>query len=193
MNRREVLTGMALASAAVAVPAAAVMKASTGPSRFAWDKALAEFRHVDSTFNALIDRSDAAQEAAGEAHPRVDRYFDEYRLGMGMSRDRVVYWLHHYVLGTKSNIDVQATADEFMAYQDEARKVSERFSVKRLDEACEAYRPTYFQARDALMALSAPDNEGLLIKIELSMQSLDGDHAESTLADARRLLATGRA
>jgi hypothetical protein len=193
MNRREALTGMALASAAITLPAAAIAKASTGPSRRAWDKAVAEFRHVDSTFNALIDRSDAAQEAAGEAHPRVDRYFDEYRLGMGMSRDRVVYWLHHYALDAKSNIDVQATADEFMAYQDEARKVSERFSVKRLDEACEAYRPTYFQARDALMAVDAPDSAALLVKIQLAAQSLDGDHAESTLADARRLLAAGRA
>ena len=136
MNRREVLTGMALASAAVAAPA--VMKASTGPSRRAWDKALAEFRRVDSTFNALIDRSDAAQEAAGEAHPRVDQYFDEYRLGMGMSRDRVVYWLHHYVLGTKSNIDVQATADEFMAYQRADQQVAQRFNVKRTDEEVDA-------------------------------------------------------
>ena len=192
MNRREVLTGMALASAAVAVPTA-IAQAYTGTSRYAWDEALAEFRHVDVTFKALIDRHDAAQEAAAVAHPRVGRYFDKYRLGMSMDRERVVYWLRCYELTTKTKVDVQATADEFMAYQLAAKEATDRFGVGRTDERVEEFRPVYFRTRDRLMAVRAPDNAALLVKIEMATTSLDEDHAESTLADARRLLSTGRA
>lgn len=48
--------------------------------------------------------------------------------------------------------------------------------------------PAYREARDRFMAVPAPHCRALLAKIEISTLSLDDDHAEAVLADARRLL-----
>jgi hypothetical protein len=71
--RREVLTGMALASAAVAVPVTAIAKAQ--PDSRAWDKAFSAWRVVQGKFDALCNRFNAAEEAWGDADPRVMAVF----------------------------------------------------------------------------------------------------------------------
>ena len=192
MNRREVLTGMALGGAAVALPAAAIARSAARPSQAAWDSALARYRIADATYDALIDRSDAAEHAAGLAQPRIDRYFDDYGLGMGMDRDSVVRRLHTYALCRNDAINVQATADEFMAYQQRHDELCQQFKTKELNQRCKEYLPVYERARDDLMRLPAPDTDALLVKMGIAAMSLADEHATLALADAHRLLA-GRA
>lgn len=152
---------------------------------------------MDAAYTKLCDAHDAADEAAEAALPRVDGFFDEYRLGMSMKRDAVEFHLQLYntrerVAG-KPQIDIAATAEEFERYRREHEAIARRFRVKELDQRCQQCLPTYRSARDALMAVPAPDQAALLIKMEIATVPLDEEHAESALADARRLLSDGRA
>jgi hypothetical protein len=52
--------------------------------------------------------------------------------------------------------------------------------------------PHFQAARDDFMQVPAPDQAALLVKLEIWAESLGSDHAEATIADARRLLG-GRA
>ena len=89
MNPRELPTGMAVAGAAVALPAPTIAQALPA-SRTAWDDAFAHWSPVNAQFDALCDRFNVAEEAWGEAvGPRIDRYFDEYCLNMLMERGHI--------------------------------------------------------------------------------------------------------
>ena len=53
---------------------------------------------MDAHYDVLCDRLERAEEACDAATPeRIDRYFDDYKLGIGMSRDSVEFWLRRYV------------------------------------------------------------------------------------------------
>jgi len=159
--------------------------------RVRWDAAFALYREANSHFDEAIDRHAEAEGLAGAACPRVDVFFDKYRLGMGMNRSRVVENLQYYnVRNDRANrIDVEAVADDFMAFQERSKAAEQRFCVGELEEAIEASRPAFHETREALMRVSAPDTAALLVKIEIAFCSLDTDHADSTLVDAKRLLA----
>lgn len=188
LSRRTALAAIAGGTAIAAVPLAAANLAPIGAAR--WDAALAAFREVERQHKVLWDRWEAACDAAADCTPeRVARYFDDYRLGIGMSRNDVEYWLRLYNTGrTDRRIDVGSTADEFMTYQQKFLDAHERYQTDRLYNEAQAQNPAYQEARDALMAVPAPTIAALLVKIEIAAVSLDDDHADSMLADARRLL-----
>ena len=194
ITRRQTLAGFGLAAAAVAVPTSAVAKLALGSDRSAWDAAFARYQRANAKHIALVDAHSQAEEAHSVAHPRKDIFFDEYRLGIGMTYERAVETLNFYSIIKKRPINAKAIAEEFMAYQHEDKELSRRFKLDELDDAVtEHLKSEYLPARDALMQLAAPDAAGLLAKIEIATVSLENDHAESMLADARRLLSHGRA
>lgn len=128
---------------------------------------------------------------AADAVPRVDRFFDEYKLGVGMKQETVLFWLAHYDLQHPGRIDQKREADEFMAYQQRVIEARKRFRTKEYDRAREAYYQTFDEARDNLMATAAPTRQALLVKMEVAALALGDEYLESTLADAQRLLGRG--
>lgn len=199
LSRRQALAGLSILGT-VAIPGAqAATKAATvRPGRAAWDRAFAHWVPVETRFNALHDRFNAAEEAWGEAgDPRVGRYFDEYHLNMLMERGHIegalaMHNTRQRVTGG-DQIDVKQTADEFEAYRTRSTDLRKHFRVDEYWDHATVYRPTYYEARDRIMAVPAPDIPALLVKIEIAAVSLDNEHAESMLVDARRLLSDGRA
>lgn len=156
----------------------------------AFEVAKTQYEQADAEFSRLWALYEAADEAMRADCPRVDRYFDEYGLGVGMSRDGVVFKLGIYAAAQGSDFDVEAAADEFMAYQERALGSRRRYRLNELMAAADAYGDSvYFPARDKLMSLPAPDASGLLAKLQIAAVSCDDEHVASCLADARRLLA----
>lgn len=194
-TRRALLKAAPIAAATLAIPASAAACSfdprSQTTSTDTWDQALAAYRKIEARYDELCDDCEAADNAVHEVIPeRVDRYFYDYKLGIGMTREAVLFWLAHYNLGASSSakIDAGRTADEFMGYQQNILDARKRFRTEELDEARRAYFPTYTEARDALMKVPAPTAAALLVKMEIAAVSRDDAHAESTLADARRLI-----
>ena len=159
-------------------------------SRASWDAAFASYSEANRQFDEAIDRHTEAEEAASAVCPREDEYFDTYRLGIGMNRERVVSALQLYNASRveQDRIDVNSIAEGFMALQQRHVAANQKFRVNDLDEAVAALSPAFMATRDALMLLPAPDQSALLAKIEIAFRSLDYDHAESALADAKRML-----
>ncbi|WP_126173465.1 hypothetical protein [Altericroceibacterium xinjiangense] len=170
--------------------AARAFDSSFGPAdTTAWDRALATYRRAEARYEQLCDECAAADQAVAHATPaRVDRYFEEYGLGIGMTRAQIAFYLAHYNLRAKVKIDQNATLEEFEAYQNQTLAARKRFRTFEFDAARRAYYPTYVQAQNDLMKVPAPTNAALLMKVEIATTSQDEDHAESMLADARRLL-----
>jgi hypothetical protein len=191
-SRRAVIAALAGTPLLVGTFAAGIGEAAASPAvdRTAWDRVFASYQRARARFDALCARWEAEDEARGEALPeRVDRYFDDYRLGMGMNRETVLFWLRIYASNPAHSLDVEATADEFMEYQRLNAEISSRFRVDELYQEMSDYLPAFNEARNAMMEVPAPDKAALLVKIENASISLCEDHAEATLADARRLLA----
>ncbi len=157
-----------------------------------WDEAFARFRELNAAFDKAIDRHSKAEGAAGDDCPREDRFFDTYGLGMGMSRRRVIDALRWYGDRTGNRINEHEAADEFEAYQVRSQEASKRHNVDELQERIEELQEPWGAARDAIMAIPAPDTDGLLVKLDLAFGSLCIADAENAMADARRLLG-GRA
>lgn len=209
MNRRDVLRGTGVVGAAVVVPVggSALVRAS---DRAAWTTAYARFQAVNAEYDRRIAAEEKAGEAVDAACPRIDRYFDEYNLGFGMSRETALGNAEYSVAARAADAagagdpmtDAQIKAlykecprvvDEFMAYQERHEEACRLYGLKALQEQVTAYRATYFEARDALMAVPAPDADALLVKMEIASTWLDDPYAESAFDDARRLLGAGRA
>lgn len=188
-TRRETLVGIALCGATAAIaPATALALPAPNIDRNAWNVALAEYRQANAAFDEAIARHEQAEELAGAACPREGIYFDEYNLGMGTSRERVISALGWYQVSSGKPINAGQIADDFMAYQARHEATNKRFGVKALDADANAQKPRYFAAREALMAVPAPDTDALLMKFQIATISLDDEFLESALADANRLL-----
>jgi hypothetical protein len=174
VNRREVLTGMALASASVAIPAAALANASTGSSRYQWDKAMSGFRRLHEEHEAVCVAHGAVEE----------RYFNERPA---------------QPLGGEFRIG--DTVDSYYARLRHDREQSERldaecrertgFSASEAKQglACDAS----WEALTELLATPAPDLQAVLLKIELATEhGREIEDLGPVLADLRRF-AAGRA
>lgn len=157
-----------------------------------FDSALADYQRAHSEFDRLWALHSAAAEAWFCECPRQDEYFDEHKLGIGMSRERVIQRLqiNAIIKGADPEDPAIATiADAFMAYQNRNADAKDRLGVDRLEDKASDYgEAEFFPARERLMATPAPDTAALLLKLEIAAVSTDGDHIESVLADARRLL-----
>lgn len=158
-------------------------------ANLAWDEAFGRFAEIDAAFDEAIERHTAADEAADVEVPREDRFFDEYNLGMGMSRERVLDALRSYGWRAGEAVDEPAILAEFEDYQARVRAANKRHRVEELDAKVDELREPWREAREALMAVPAPDQAALLVKLEVALISGCDDHADSALADARRLLA----
>lgn len=214
-TRREALTALALTAAIGAAPTVALAK-DVPVNRSVWDQAFARFQRVKAEYDRLCDAETAADEAAGETVPREARFFDEYGLYMGDDREAAVRsitaacWTRDFggrgiplyprhereayeAKLAEINAEAERVADEFMTFKARAEEAKRRYRCKELAAQRSAYLPRYQEARDALMVVPAPDNGALLTKLEIATESLDNEHAESALADARRLLSVGRA
>lgn len=194
MNRRDVLIGIGVAGVTAATPVAgaAITKAA---NRNAWNRAFSRYQRTNAEFDRLWSLYEQASEAWERDHPRIDRYFNEDKLGIGMSRERVIDRLrvNHWVKGEAGDEEaIRAHADEFMAYQERHEQTKKLHRVDEWEEQASAYGEAhYFPARTALMAVPAPDTEALLVKMGIAAESGDEDFMASCYADARRLF--GRA
>ena len=111
---------------------------------------------------------------------------------MGMTRRRIIDALRWYGDRTGERINEHEVADEFEAYQARSQEAAKRHNVEELQERIEELQQPWRAASAAIMAIPAPDTGALLVKLDIAFGSLCTDHAESAMADARRLLG-GRA
>lgn len=210
MTRRTALSAAVAAATIAAAPASASIIAAppVSVSSNAWNKALAEYQRAQAEHDRLWAAFNDAEERCGKACPRVDHYFDEYKLGMGMKRETVLMNLTVELSRQRAKAfalldeagkreaclqiraDCERIADEFMAYQARDRATQERCRIDDLNEvAAEFGERHYFPARERLMETPAPDTAALLVKMGIAAQSGDEDHMERCHADAVRLLA----
>ena len=172
MNRREVLTGMALASAAITLPA--IAKASSGRTRLEWDTALSTFKHCH-----------AEHEAACTSHSAVEeRYFAE-RPDQPLGGDfRIGDTVETY------HARLKADRAEFERLDAECRvKTGQDQSEAKLGQACDAS----CNSLTDLLATPAPDLQAVARKIELATEhGREIEDLGPVLADLRRF-AAGRA
>lgn len=174
MNRREVLTGMAVASAAITLPAAAIAKASSGPSHRAWDRALSAFKHCH-----------AMHEAACTSYSAVEgRYFAERPDQPLGGEFRIGDTIETY------HARLKADRAEFERLDAECRvKTGQDQSEAKQMLACDAS----WNALTELLATPAPDLQAVLLKIELATEhGREIEDLGPVLADLRRF-AAGRA
>ncbi|MDQ3458592.1 MAG: hypothetical protein M3498_04680 [Deinococcota bacterium] len=163
------------------------LAANLRPDTSAWDRALEEFRRVEAIHAAAYARHDEAEEAASDHIPeRPGHLIDRHGLFMGMDRKQIEKALRWKGLSEPA---IAAAADEMAAYQQAWDAARRRFRVQETWAEAKKTNPAFDVARDALMKVAAPTTAALLVKMEISTISLDDEHAEATLTDARRLLA----
>ncbi len=171
MNRREALTGMALASAAITLPAAAIAKASSGHSRLEWDKALSTFKHCHAEHEATCTSHSAVEERYFAERPDQP-LGGEFRIG-----------------DTVETYHARLTADraEFERLDAECRvKTGQDQSEAKLGQACDAS----WNGLNALLNTSAPGLPEVIQKIELAIEhGREIEDLGPVLADLRRLAA----
>ena len=174
MNRREMLTGMAVAGATVALSTPTIAM-SLPASRAAWDTALAKFRrHHDE------------HEAACVAHYTIEaRYFAErpsQALGAEFRKGDTVDSYH---------ARLQADRAEFERADAEcSRRTGFDASEARQAEACDAS----WEALGDLLVTPAPGLAEVILKIELATEyGRTTDELMPVCADLRHFLSTGRA
>ena len=174
MNRREMLTGMAVAGATVALTSPSIAK-SPPASRVQWDAALAKFR-------CLHDE----HEEACTAHSAVeDRYYGEkpaQPLGAEFRKGDTVDSYH---------TRLHADRTQFERLDVECRKrTGFDASEERQALACDAS----WEAMGDLLATPAPGLAEVVMKIELATEyGRTIDEMEPVCADLRRFLSNGRA
>lgn len=156
----------------------------------AFEVARTKYECAKAEYDRLWAIHNSAEESDDQDCPRIDAYFDEYKLGIGMSRERVVDALRWYALRSGKPVDVEAATAEFMLYQARHKESRARHRIDELNDHARAYgEEHYFPAREALMALPATDTEGLLLKMEVAATWSDEPFVDSVFADVRRMLA----
>ena len=177
-----------------------------------WAEALASYREVETEYDRRTAVEEISLEAAHAMVPRIDEYFDFYRLHIGMDRGgahRSVHsalWMKEFghaglVLWPKEKREPQEAkaqlvktkadrvTDEFMAYQGRWQAIRVTLGVEEAQNHAAEMREEYFSARSKLLAVPALDTAGLLLKLELAFVSGAQVDEEFALSDARRLLA----
>lgn len=205
LSRRQALAGIALGGAAAVVPLSGAIAAD----RSAWNKAVAELRTADAVALGIGDQMSAAHDIADAACPRNEEFFRRYDMGCGFSSTRNFERAHRRIVmeRTKSGKILtlaeakQATADACRVVDDfetwTARHAEVFAEYDRLETQHDAAHDARWNARDALLATPAPDQDALLFKVELLSDIMrecateDANRIGLISADARRLLARG--
>lgn len=208
---------MNMMATVAAVPAIAFTGAmpALAIDRHAWDETYVKFRAVEARYDELIDKANAADEAAELDCPRDPIWFEgKYHLSIGMSRERVrnviasaLTYEHakQLVAMTRQSAgarleacraqhaEIDRLADEFMVYQERSRDADRRHKVHELRDESDAYGGDFRDAFDDLMEVAPPDTPAFVAKLELAANfGNDGDHY-TIVEDAKRLFGEGRA
>jgi hypothetical protein len=173
-----------------------------------WEVAKTKYELAQDEFDRLWQLHYDAEESLPE---RVDFYFDELKLGIGMRRDdarrAIITALSIQTFGNNGGPkpgtdayeaklveiadEANRIAAEFMAYQEDIQAERTRLRVEELrQDAIEYGEAHYFPARHALMQTPAPDFAALLVKMGIAARWADEPFVDSALADAKRLLET---
>ena len=206
MNRREVLTGMALASASVAIPAAALAHSMAQPNRAAWDGALAALtaaHKASDDFEARFWPIEKAYQAAVKDVPHV--IVDKGGRQISTEDQQEVNWARssagniRYVEASayadvKANQQLVEAAD---ARDAQITAIDQRLGRSTANSHCDTLSEAISAAEEVLLKMPAPDGEALLWKVDRLYPEGEGiwepGFASQTHADLRRLLSTGRA
>ena len=206
MNRREVLTGMALASASVAIPAAALANSMVQPNRAAWDRALASLtaaHKASDDFEPAISRIEEAYQAAIKDVPHV--IVDVSNRPISTENQQQVMWARssaRNIRYVEASAYADVRANQQLVEAADARDAQISAIDKRLGRSdahdqYDALSEAITAAEDVLLKMPAPDGEALLWKVDRLYSEGQGIWAPGfetqTHADLRRLLTTGRA
>ena len=205
MNRREVLTGMAVAGATVALSAPTIAK-SVPASRAEWDAALAELKRAKAASDAFdpeLTRIDEAYQTAVDQVPHVIVEIDGRKIST--ANEMEVSWARN---GSRSLRYVEACAyssvkasqqlvDAADARDAQLKAIDERFGWRAANSHYDALSEAICDAEQVLLQLPAPDGEALLWKVNRLYAPGEGiwepGHEDQTHADLRRFLSNGRA
>jgi hypothetical protein len=211
VNRRQVLTGMALASAAVAVPTVAL--AEPRPDRRAWDQAFANLQAANKAsddFDGPIDAVSEAFEAGCAAIPHASFTSEDthaFRRTLSTASQFDLAEARRFLASKIHGADdpgLQPYADicRKIINADDARKEAieqndQRLGYSKAHAHYDALSAALSAAEAALLNMPAPDGEALLWKVNRLYAEGEGIWAagfeSQTHADLRRLLSNGRA
>jgi hypothetical protein len=206
MNRREMLTGMAVAGATVALSAPTIAK-DRPVSRAAWDKAMGDLQRAKAAsdaYDAPFWRIDEAYRAAIAKVPHATVEGGGYGRPLTTAdRDVVVYARNsckslRYV-ETCAYADAKAR-QEFVDLADardaQIELIDRRVGWTAANEHYEALTDVIVAAEEVLLSMPAPDGEALLWKVNRLYPEGEGiweaGYESQTQADLRRLLSSGR-
>jgi hypothetical protein len=206
MNRRELLTGMAVASAAAALPAAAAGSAAQ-PPRAAWDRAMAVHLQAvaaSDAYDAEYDRIYKAHHAEVESLPHVSMPNGYGGVRTTANRHDVLAARH----GCRTLRYVETCAYDHVkaeqAFVDAADKrdakiaaIDRKYNWEAVNEHYEALQSAIVDTQSVLLNMPAPDSAAALWKVERLYKPGDGISGEEVedqaYADLHRFLSIGRA
>jgi hypothetical protein len=206
VNRREVLTGMALTGAAVAIPTAAMSTAR--PDRRAWDRAFAALQAAQKAsddFDAQFWRIEEAFKAEADKVPHVTIESGGYGRPLTTADQDVVRRARHGSASLRyveicAYADVKAEqqlADAADARDAQIKAIDDRLGRSTANDHYDKLSEAICDAESVLLKMPAPDGEALLWKVNRLYAPGEGiwepDYEAQTQADLRRLLSTGRA
>ncbi len=207
MNRREVLTGIAIASAATVIPAAA-LAASSQPDRAAWDRAMAELNRAKATADAFdpdLWRIDDAYRAEAEQVPHATVEGGGYGRTLTTADHDVVMYARtdckrlRYVEACAYS-DARAR-HQFVVLADardaKLDAIDRRLGFSAAHDHSDKLSEAIGDAEEVLLRMPVPDGDALLWKVTRLYPEGEGVWSEGweaqTHADLRRLLSNGRA
>lgn len=186
-SRRNVLTAL-IALPALASCASPAVAAPAADTRH-WDAALAEYQRVHAAHSAAWDAFWTAHEAAIDDSPAYPEHLAKrFFLTPSMEPELVRALVRTAADVVGAPFDIDAVVAEWEGHRKGREAANAFHRTKELEAAAKSWSIPFHTARDGLMAIPAPTNAALLVKIEIASHSLDEDHGESTLADAQRLL-----
>lgn len=206
MNRREVLTGMAIAGVAAAVPAAAIAKSQ--PDREAWDQAMDACKRTyaaSDAFDSELWRIEDEYEAAIKYVPHVvsgdlgigkpiSTEHPDSVSGFRKDMESVRYLEPCVYVGHKARQAFLDAVDERDAV---IAEIDRRTGYSAAHERYDALAGAICDAEAVLLKLPAPDGEALMWKVKRLYTPGEGiwsDGVEDqTFADLQRFLVQGQA
>ena len=174
MNRREVLTGMALASAATVIPAAAVAASNAQPDRAAGDRAMAELNRAKAASDAFDEHltrvDEAYRAAAGEVpHATVEKYgrtistADRDEVARARSSCKSLRYVETCAYeGARADQQLVDAAD---ARDAQLKAIDQQVGWRAANDHYDALTDGIVEAEQVLLNIPAPDGETLLWKV----------------------------
>lgn len=205
MNRREMLTGMAVAGATVALSAPSIAK-TLPASRAEWDRAMdglerakaasdaydSPFWRIEDAFKAEFDK---VPHVTVEIYGRQISTANWDEVAMARSSGRSIRYVEECAYeGVKAHQQLVDAAD---ARDAKIKAIDDRLGRSAANERYDALSDAIVRAEEVLLKMPAPDGEALLWKVNRLYAPGEGiwepDYEAQTHADLRRFLSVGRA